>query len=617
MPKLQNLFSLGSLATVAALAYVFITFSRLGGLLSPLTPAKTSVRGRLIVPSWPTGTQVRVFCYLSPKRQLFDAREADSPPRILLWSVPVTLGADTMPEKELVVRPQGAEEDAGADTDVLAVPKSWWSKVRKGQSLYVHILAMREGSGSAEEPITAANENDALYSVVPLVRKMEASKRPPKRRLLCDVPALWFLVEASELEYCRTEYLQLSEKHERRLLQLAEVGSMPLEAKWVPEVGIKLLSEFQAYDVEDLPEVEMVLPVARNLDPQDKARFVYQPLMHADEVGLTSDKYGSLNKTTSQLPLKLTVGHLSLARFRLMHLMSDTLSGQKDMGFGDQDIDDVRRLVADTSVPLLAVTIVASVLHLLFEFLAFRSDVNFWRNNKTLRGLSVRAVAVELLFQFIIMMFLYDEGASLLVLGPAAIGVGIQAWKVKRATGVTVDTSQGFPRLRYLRLEQELKGASEARSAGGPGANAMDDRKWSQLTQQVDRMAWGTLTLIVVPIVTGLALHGLLLERHVSWYSWGLGTLTAAVYGFGFALMTPQLIINHRLKSVAQLPWRFLCYRFVNTFIDDLFAFIIKMPTMHRMSCFRDDVVFILYLYQRWIYPVDSSRPVAGEDMGS
>jgi hypothetical protein len=31
--------------------------------------------------------------------------------------------------------------------------------------------------------------------------------------------------------------------------------------------------------------------------------------------------------------------------------------------------------------------------------------------------------------------------------------------------------------------------------------------------------------------------------------------------------------------------------RFLNTFIDDLFAFIIRMPTMHRISCFRDDVV--------------------------
>jgi len=53
-----------------------------------------------------------------------------------------------------------------------------------------------------------------------------------------------------------------------------------------------------------------------------------------------------------------------------------------------------------------------------------------------------------------------------------------------------------------------------------------------------------------------------------------------------------------------------LAYRFISTFIDDLFAFVIKMPTMHRISCFRDDVVFIVYLYQRWMYSVDGSRPV-------
>ena len=32
------------------------------------------------------------------------------------------------------------------------------------------------------------------------------------------------------------------------------------------------------------------------------------------------------------------------------------------------------------------------------------------------------------------------------------------------------------------------------------------------------------------------------------------------------------------------------------------------MPTMHRMSCFRDDIIFVIYLYQRWIYRVDKSR---------
>ena len=42
----------------------------------------------------------------------------------------------------------------------------------------------------------------------------------------------------------------------------------------------------------------------------------------------------------------------------------------------------------------------------------------------------------------------------------------------------------------------------------------------------------------------------------------------------------------------------------------DLFAFIITMPTMHRLSVFRDDLVFFVYLYQRWVYRVDARRPV-------
>jgi hypothetical protein len=31
-----------------------------------------------------------------------------------------------------------------------------------------------------------------------------------------------------------------------------------------------------------------------------------------------------------------------------------------------------------------------------------------------------------------------------------------------------------------------------------------------------------------------------------------------------------------------------MTYKALNTFIDDLFAFVIKMPTMYRIGCFRD-----------------------------
>ena len=115
--------------------------------------------------------------------------------------------------------------------------------------------------------------------------------------------------------------------------------------------------------------------------------------------------------------------------------------------------------------------------------------------------------------------------------------------------------------------------------------------------------------------------------EHEGWSDYVLTTAVSVVYTSGFIMMVPQLYIvrtahscppvgstappppqNYKLKSVAHMPWNVLFYRFSSTFIDDLFAFIIKMPTMHRISVFRDDIVFLLYLAQRWYYPVDTSR---------
>ncbi|KIZ03444.1 Cleft lip and palate transmembrane like protein 1 [Monoraphidium neglectum] len=104
------------------------------------------------------------------------------------------------------------------------------------------------------------------------------------------------------------------------------------------------------------------------------------------------------------------------------------------------------------------------------------------------------------------------------------------------------------------------------------------------------------------------AAYSLMYDTHKSWYSWVLGSLVGAVYTFGFILMCPQLYLNYKLKSVAHLPWRQMTYKFLNTIIDDLFAFVIKMPTLHRLSVFRDDIIFLIFIYQRWIYRVDKTR---------
>lgn len=80
------------------------------------------------------------------------------------------------------------------------------------------------------------------------------------------------------------------------------------------------------------------------------------------------------------------------------------------------------------------------------------------------------------------------------------------------------------------------------------------------------------------------------------------------MYAFGFLFMLPQLFVNYKMKSKAHVPWKAFTYKAFNTFIDDVFAFIITIPTSHLLACFRDNAVFLVYLNQRLPYPVDRSR---------
>lgn len=41
--------------------------------------------------------------------------------------------------------------------------------------------------------------------------------------------------------------------------------------------------------------------------------------------------------------------------------------------------------------------------------------------------------------------------------------------------------------------------------------------------------------------MAGYALYSLVHERHKSWYSWAVTSLTGFVYVFGFVMMTPQV----------------------------------------------------------------------------
>ncbi|EGT56051.1 hypothetical protein CAEBREN_26358 [Caenorhabditis brenneri] len=338
----------------------------------------------------------------------------------------------------------------------------------------------------------------------------------------------------------------------------------------------------------------------------------YLPIMFVDEMSMRSKHLYELSDFQKSVNLTINYEPTSVAKLLLLTSTARSTHQLIRHGFKDKDIDELRGLFTETSIVLLMVTFFVSTLHLLFDALAFKNDISFWKGRKSMVGLSTKTLLWRCFSQTIIFFYLFDQETSLLVLIPAGIATVIEYWKVSIAYKVSISW-------RGIRF----------------GKHSAEENE----TDSIDSQAMKYLSVLLIPLVIGGAVYSLLYVPHKSWRSWILETSANGVYAFGFLFMLPQLFVNYKLKSVAHLPWRAFMYKAFNTFIDDLFAFVITMPTAHRMACFRwrnfkslpivhsaverashlittqtefnfssDDIVFLVYLYQRWLYPVDYSR---------
>mmetsp|Transcript_9766 Transcript_9766/g.19825 ORF Transcript_9766/g.19825 Transcript_9766/m.19825 type:complete len:774 (-) Transcript_9766:7-2328(-) len=532
-------------------------------------------------------------------------------------------------------------------------PKSpIWKAIQSNQNIYVHVLLLRQIKGSElkwppsnlEEATAAVRKAFQSHAALKGNVNMVKAETPhhigkPRRHLYRDIVYFWnkYVKQSSETPpWDMAESKPEEYKNYKQMVSMKEKGQK--YPYWKPEVAVKYINDPEPYPM-DLAQLSG-MPVARMKPSKEHPTgYAFTPAIHVDEIGLTQEKYIPLNETVTNLPLRIsfdrsdmehmgsrstaTAGGLSPARWRLLTHLSSSLEAQKELGFEQSDIDDVRRLIADTNVALLAITMLASALHLLFEFLTFRSEVSFWQKNDDLTGLSVQALFLDLFGQTIILLYLIEKESSLLMTVPSAIGCLIALWKCQRASGLKFMKSRTegpvawynhLPRLVGYELRAtRLEIAPSSTTANGD-KNGETKKDLTALTIESDRLATRTLGVALLPLVIGYTFYSLIFEEHVGWVSWAVSSAASAVYALGFVMMTPQLFLNWKLKSVAHLPWRVLIYKSLNTFIDDLFSFIIRMPTMARISCFRDDIVFFIYLYQRWLYPVDTSRPVEGGD---
>lgn len=392
-----------------------------------------------------------------------------------------------------------------------------------------------------------------------------------------------------------------SKEEEVEELDEPQNGEVPIVSYWHPNTTISIVQQPGDINSETItPSLKdaFVLDPLNRRDNNTGLVVQYFPLIYPNKFWQLRTHMSEINSTVESLELNLNIEFSKFWKIQMLTVLNDGFNKQQTEGLGggmpidSSEIDSIKKILIETNPYLLAITIFVSLLHSVLEFLAFKNDISHWKNKKDNVGVSVRSIVANVIQQTITLLYLIDnsEGTSYMILFSQGIGILIEAWKITTVLKFEIDYNNGgiIPSIKVTD-KHELTETEEK-------------------TKEYDSIAFKYLYWVSVPLLLAYAVYSMLYKEHKSWYSFIITTLVGFVYTYGFLTLVPAVYINYRLKSVAHIPKKAMAYKVVNTFIDDLFAFVIKMPWLHRLATLRDDIIFVIYLYQTWIYRVDYSR---------
>lgn len=110
----------------------------------------------------------------------------------------------------------------------------------------------------------------------------------------------------------------------------------------------------------------------------------YYPVLYLNTFWQLRSHMTELNSTVETLPLRIVLNNLSNWKFNILASMDEgakqnarnAASGQPVPGGGDgSEFEMIKEVLLDTNIYLLGTTAIVSVLHMIFETLAFKNDI--------------------------------------------------------------------------------------------------------------------------------------------------------------------------------------------------------------------------------------------------
>ncbi|OQR77164.1 cleft lip and palate transmembrane protein 1 protein-like, partial [Tropilaelaps mercedesae] len=347
--------------------------------------------------------------------------------------------------------------------------------VRRNGSLYLHVfLDSRPPSAMPEDPIKLITSSTASSHSVRLSRY--ALPKPKEMSLVGGAQ--------SDSSGSAEDKRKAADKTLKRSSASQGVGELPYTHLPLV-VTVSLMASPHAMPITSLfPEI---IPLLK-FTPQHK----YMPIAYINMAAVMSKDLVLITPSTSTFDMKVSFNQVTVGKLKFLFVVKEALNNMQQLGISEQDTDGVKSIFFDTSLALLFTTILVSALHMIFDVMAFKNDVSFWRNIDNFEGISVRGIAWRALSQVIILLYLYDNDTSRLVLLSNFISTAIELWKLTKAMKVSIRWKGLVP-----------IGFNFGRSSAA-----------EQKTDEIDSQGMRFLSYILLPLSVGGAVYSLYYQPH-------------------------------------------------------------------------------------------------------
>lgn len=293
-----------------------------------------------IVPMWPSNSSLDISIYVSPSFHM--------PP---LSTVP----KDSLVMEEKAFNMGNWSESREVDT-TFKVPK----EVQQNGTLWAHFYVALSGH-QLDPGAKDYSPETAIHFLRPLNQYLPKKKASKRKNLLASSEGIPEEEEDDTPKYSVSSYYHPN-----------------FTASVIPDFGV---ANYQQMHPAIRQYVHLESTGARDKSGQNTW---YYPVIYWNTFWQLKSHMTELNSTVETLPLRIVLNNLSNWKFNIMASMDEgakqnarnAANGQPVPGGGDgSEFEMIKEVLLDTNIYLLGTTAVVSILHMLFETLAFKNDI--------------------------------------------------------------------------------------------------------------------------------------------------------------------------------------------------------------------------------------------------